>query len=261
MFISENIFKVGVKKMHKHKLLNSLIALAVIILIWYVGHIISKAPYLPSPINVFKYTLVNFAPKIFQHVIASVSRVLLGIIFALLMGLPLGIWAGMNKTIDSIISPITYLLYPIPKIALLPLIMLIFGLGDFSKVFMIFLIVFFQVLTSMRDAVKNIPEENYHIMYSLGSSKSDILIKVTIKAILPEILTSLKISLATALSVLFFTETFGTEVGLGYFIMDSWFRVSYVEMFSGILVLAILGFSLFYLIDFLQRVLCKWKQF
>jgi NitT/TauT family transport system permease protein len=83
---------------------------------------------------------------------------------------------------------------------------------------------------------------------------------VIIPASLPGILTALRISLGTALSVLFFTETFGTEFGLGYFIMDAWMRVNYIDMFSGILVLSIMGLLLFVLLDIIERVCCRWKN-
>ncbi|HBM80177.1 MAG TPA: nitrate/sulfonate/bicarbonate ABC transporter ATP-binding protein [Clostridiaceae bacterium] len=68
-----------------------------------------------------------------------------------------------------------------------------------------------------------------------------------------------RVALGTSVSILFFTETFGTEYGMGYFIMDSWMRVNYVEMYSGIVILSIMGFGLFTLVDFIERQLCPWK--
>jgi NitT/TauT family transport system permease protein len=66
--------------------------------------------------------------------------------------------------------------------------------------------------------------------------------------------------MATAISVLFFTETFGTQYGMGYFIMDAWMRVNYLEMYSGIVVLSVIGLVLFISIDFVERHMCSWQS-
>jgi NitT/TauT family transport system permease protein len=122
------------------------------------------------------------------------------------------------------------------------------------------MIIVFQVIVASRDAVRNIPRETFYSMYSLGAGRLAIFRKVIIPASFPGLLTSLRISLGTALSVLFFTETFGTQYGMGYFIMDSWMRVNYVDMFSGILVLSVTGLLLFVVIDALESLLCPWKS-
>jgi NitT/TauT family transport system permease protein len=69
----------------------------------------------------------------------------------------------------------------------------------------------------------------------------------------------MRVGLGTAISVLFFTETFGTEYGIGYFIMDAWMRVNYLEMYSGIVMLSIIGFAVFSTIDVAEHILCRWK--
>ena len=148
---------------------------------------------------------------------------------------------GYFKKIDLILSPIIYFSYPIPKIALLPIVMLIFGLGDLTKIVMIFLITFFPVVVNIKDEVKNIPEDVFYTMYSLGATNIQIIKEIVFPGSLKAILTSLRISIGTAISVLFFTENFGTEYGMGYFIMDSWMRINYIQMYSGILILSIIG--------------------
>jgi NitT/TauT family transport system permease protein len=137
--------------------------------------------------------------------------------------------------------------------------MLSFGIGEASKIIMIMLIVLFQVIVAARDAVKDIPKETYYSYSSLGASKGRIFKDIVLPASLSGLLTSIRIGLGTAISVLFFTETFGTKYGMGYFIMDSWMRVNYLEMYAGIVVLSIIGFLLFMLVDKLEDRVCRWR--
>jgi NitT/TauT family transport system permease protein len=87
----------------------------------------------------------------------------------------------------------------------------------------------------------------------------DIFREILIPASFPKFLTSVRVAMATAISVLFFTETFGTQYGMGYFIMDAWMRVNYLEMYSGIVVLSSIGLILFGLIDYLDQKICHWQ--
>ncbi|WP_243120223.1 ABC transporter permease [Caloramator sp. E03] len=184
----------------------------------------------------------------------------MGIFLSFIIGMPLGIIMGYSNYWDDVLSPIIYFLYPIPKVALLPVVMLIFGLGEASKIIMIILIVVFQIVVTARDSVKNIPKETYYSLFSLGASKYDIFKNIIFPAVFPEILTSVRVGTGTAVSVLFFTETYGTEYGMGYFIMDSWMRVNYIEMYSGIIIMGLIGFVFFLTLDLLERFFCLWKK-
>ena len=175
-----------------------------------------------------------------------------------LIAVPLGIYLGRESRLDHYFAPLLYLLYPIPKIALLPVIIVIFGLGDVSKIFTITLIIFFQILVTTRDAAKKVHPHSIVSIMSLGARHRDVYRHVVIPACLPDIFTSIRISLGTAISVLFFTESFATFQGLGYYIFDAWSRVDYPEMFAGIIGMSLLGLLLFMLVDFLQRLLCPW---
>jgi NitT/TauT family transport system permease protein len=147
----------------------------------------------------------------------------------------------------------------VPKLALLPIIMLLFGLGETSKLIMIVLIIVFQIIITSRDAVKGIPTEIFRSLQSLGASRRQIFTEIIIPAALPEVLTATRLALGTAVSILFFTETFGTEYGMGYFVMDSWMRVNYLEMYAGIVVLSFMGFCIFSLIDITEKYICSWR--
>jgi NitT/TauT family transport system permease protein len=179
---------------------------------------------------------------------------------ALATALPAGIALGRSRRYDAAFAPVIYLLYPVPKIALLPIVMLLFGIGNGARVAIVALILFFQILVSTRDAARNVAAQYLLSLRSLGASRRHTLQFVIVPAILPELLSSLRIGTGTALAVLFFSETFGTRLGLGYFVMESWMRLSYVDMFAGVLCLGLCGFLLFIGIDALERRLCRWES-
>ena len=111
-----------------------------------------------------------------------------------------------------------------------------------------------------RDAIKAIPEETYYPMYSLGAKFRQILVEVIFPASLPKFITAVRVAMATAISVLFFTETFGTRYGMGYYIMDAWLRVNYLDMYAGIVVLSLIGLCLFGIIDMVEARACRWQK-
>lgn len=247
-------------RLKEYKGLSLVCTFILILVIWQILAMAMAKPIFPTPLNIFLNISKTFQNEMGVHVLYSLRRIIVGVLFILIVGIPLGIIMGYFRIIDSILSPILYFNYPIPKIALLPIVMLIFGLGELTKVAMIFLITFFPIVVNIRDEVKNIPEEVFHPMYSLGATKYEIISEIIFPGVIPVILTSLRIGIGTAISVLFFTENFGTEYGMGYFIMDSWMRINYIEMYSGILVLSIIGLIFFIAIDILEARLCPWKS-
>jgi NitT/TauT family transport system permease protein len=194
------------------------------------------------------------------HAIASACRILEGLFIALLIAVPTGLLLANYPKINKICSPLLYFTYPVPKLALLPIVMLLLGIGEAAKIAMIVMILVFQLIVSIRDAALHIPREDFHVLISLGANKRQILRWITLPAILPETLTAIRVAIGTAASVLFFTETFGTDKGMGFYIVDSWMRLAYGEMYAGIFVLSLLGFILFFTIDILEKRVCKWKK-
>lgn len=248
-----------IKVLPKEKWQGALYSLVIVIVFWQLAAMIVKLPIVPSPWAVFINIIAIFASKIQIHVLYSLGRIMEGIAIAILIGVPLGFLMGYFYRMDRILSPLVYFTYPVPKIALLPVVMLLFGLGEASKLIMIVLIVIFQIIISSRDAVKAIPDETFRSLKSLGASKIQIFNEIILPASLGEVLTSTRLALGTAVSILFFTETFGTEYGMGYFIMDSWMRVNYLDMYAGIIILSLMGFCIFMLIDIIENLLCSWR--
>ncbi len=234
-------------------------AATVLFAVWWLLSALLRLPIVPSPVSVALCLQQIFLQSIAVHALYSLARIALGLALAVAVGYPLGIFMGYVPRLDRMFAPFVYLLYPVPKIALLPILMLLAGVGELSKTMMIFLIIVFQVVIAVRDAVRSIPRETYFPLFSLGASSWAIFRHVLWPASLPKFITAVRVAMATAISVLFFTETFGAQYGLGYFIMDAWLRVNYLEMYAGIVVLSILGLLLFSFLDFLETRACRWQ--
>ncbi|KUO78964.1 MAG: ABC transporter permease [Desulfosporosinus sp. BRH_c37] len=220
-----------------------------------------NTPLLPTPQAAIRATTrLLFNANLGLHLWVSTYRVVLSTLLSLLLGLPLGLIMGYERRIDRFLAPLVYITYPIPKIVFLPLILLFLGLGDRSKIFLITFIVFFQILVTTRDAVRKVPTETVSSLRSLGGNRAQVYRYVLLPASLPDVLTSLRLSMGTAIAVLFFAESFATTEGLGYFIMDAWSRAAPDEMFAGIIMMALLGVSLFIVVDLLETIFCRWQH-
>lgn len=228
-------------------------------ILWYILAVIVDMRVLPTPMDVYINLNNLYDNRLHIHILASLYRVVFGVGISLFLGVSIGLLMAYSKTWNRILNPLVYFTYPVPKTALLPVVMLLFGLGDTSKVILIVLILVFQVIIAVRDAVLNISPETYNPIKSLGASKLQIFRYITFPAILPELLTNLRLSIGTALSILFFAEGYGTQLGIGYYILDAWTRIDYLGMYAGIITISLFGFILFVLTDMLEEILCKWK--
>jgi len=236
------------------------VAVLILMGLWHILAANVKNQMLPTPWAAVSEFFEIFPSTLWIHFYVSAYRVAVSLLLSMAVAVPLGLVIGREELLDRYLSPVIYLIYPIPKIVFLPVIFLLFGLGNFPKIFMISLIVTFQILVTARDAAKGIPAQNICSMTSLGAKKWHIYYHVIWPACLPKILTSLRISLGTAIAVLFFVESFATAEGLGYFIMDSWSRAEYNEMFAGIIGMSILGLALYILVDFIEAKWCRWQN-
>ncbi|MGX7195566.1 ABC transporter permease [Enterococcus olivae] len=248
------------KKQSVRPLIGAVTAAALLLGIWWMSSVLLAKPLLPSPFVVLQRLPELFREGILQHLQTSFYRVLLGIGYSIAGGFLLGLTMGSFPKWNPFFDPLIYLTYPIPKMALLPIVMLLGGLGDLSKIVMIILIVLPQVTIAVRDAVREVPKNEYDVYRCLQASRWQQFTAITFPATLPAIFSATRVSLGTALSILFFTENYGTEFGMGYFIMDSWTRMDYPAMYAGILILSSFGFLLFGLMDLLAAVLFKWQK-
>ncbi|MDC7221088.1 MAG: ABC transporter permease [Spirochaetales bacterium] len=237
----------------------SLISLTAMLLLWQIASLLVNLPFLPPPVAVFRQMVQSFtAGNLTPHLLISLYRVMAAISSAFVPALLLGLTAGRKKQADRAISPAVYLLYPVPKVALLPVILLFLGLGNLSKIFFVALIIFFPFYLNIRDEAAGLEEKYFQSLRTLGGGRKDILKHILLPALLPRIFSSLRMGLGTAIAVLFLAETFATREGIGWYIMDSWSRLAYGEMYGGIMALSLSGLFLFFLLDRGEKHFCSW---
>lgn len=240
--------------------LNTLIAFLFIIFFWHILSVLVSQPILPKPIDVLKIFISSFFGELGRHFFASFKRVVISIVLAVVISAPIGIMIGQLSFLNRIFSPFIYLLYPVPKVVFVPVIILLFGIGDGAKVLMIFIILFFQILVLSRDAATNLRHELILSVKSLGAKKRKLFLYVFLPATLPAIFTGIRQSIGTAIAVLYVAELFATKFGLGYYIyLTGSTLFDYTSMYAGIFAMGILGFGLYFLTDFIERKVCKWR--
>lgn len=239
---------------------RQIVSIVTLFAAWQLLAMLIANPALPTPGNAFMVFFREIPAGLWGHFLISGWRVLASILLSLLIGVPLGLWLGREEKYDRFFAPMLYLIYPIPKIVFLPLVMALFGLGNFSKIFLITLVVFFQILVTTRDAARNVSQAMILSVVSLGAKRRDLYRHVIWPAIIPDIFTALRIGSGTAIAVLFFAESIASSEGLGYYLMDAWSRYAYPEMFAGIIAMGVLGYALYLAIDILDKKICYWKR-
>lgn len=230
----------------------------IVLIIWYVLHIAMKSNIIPGPYETIVTLIKLMRGVLLLHIGVSLFRIAAAMVISMGIGVPLGLWMGLSRRADSVLTPVAYILYPIPKVAFLPLFLILFGLGNGSKIILIISIIVFQIILAVRDGVKEIPEEMYYSVKSLGLSQWQTYTNLVFPAVLPKIISALRVTVGVSIATLFFSENFATTYGIGYFIMNCWIMADYVQMFAGILAMSIMGILIFKAIDWMERKFCPW---
>lgn len=247
--------------MKRQLLVTYLVTILLIYALWYLLSLLLGSNLLPDPFLVLRQGLREIERAVFwNHVAASLYRIIAGLFFGFILAVPLGLFLGSNERFDRLFAPLIYLGYPIPKIVLMPIVFVLFGLGDLGKVVLIAMIIFFQLLITTRDSARKIGVEVIYSLKSLGGTRWHFYRHVVWPVSLPGIFTSLRIGTGTAVAVLFFVESIATRRGLGFYIIDAWGRADYPTMFVGIISLSCIGIVLYEIFDILERRLCRWKN-
>ena len=229
-------------------------------LVWYLAALSLRMSPLPSPVSVYAHIPYLWDEGMGLHLLASLRRIVLGLGIALFLALGAALFIFRYRRLGAVLDAAVYFAYPVPKLALLPVVMLLAGLGDAAKVTMIVLIILFQLTVTLRDSLRQIPSENFLTLRSLGASPLQMLRHLILPSVAPDILSGLRVAVGTAISVLFVTETYGTDRGMGYYIVDAWMRVDYLDMYAGIVLLSLAGFLIFLLSDILEKALTPWRR-
>ncbi len=220
---------------------------------WAALSLIVDRAILPPPWEVAPVFVDEIRADLGAHTLISAGRVLAATALAVIGAVPAGLALGQIRALDRWLGPVIALLHPIPKIAFLPVILLLAGAGDLSKILLIALILFFQILVVVRDEAAGLSPELIASVRSLGAGRRALFRFVYIPASIPAVLTALRVGVGTAVAVLFIAETYATRSGLGYYIItETWGALRYREMYAGILAVSGLGLVLTLAIDTLD---------
>jgi NitT/TauT family transport system permease protein len=238
---------------------RTLFGTVIVLIFWSILHLFIGSKIIPGPYETIVTFFTLMTGTLLKHVTISIFRIAAAMAISMTIGVPLGLWMGLSERADSVMTPVAYILYPIPKVAFLPLFMVLFGLGNGSKIILIVSIIVFQIVLAVRDGVKEIPRELHDSVRSLGLSRWQTYTDLVFPAVLPKILSALRVSIGVSIATLFFSENFATTYGIGYFIMNCWVMVDYVQMFAGILAMSMMGIMIFKAVDWMEMRLCPWN--
>ncbi|MEB5974030.1 taurine ABC transporter permease TauC [Pantoea dispersa] len=245
----------------------SLLSVAVLLLLWWsVTALGLIAPlFLPPPQQVLHKLLVIAGPQgfmdatLWQHLGASLTRMLMALFFAALIGIPVGIAMGLSPAVRGLLDPLIELYRPVPPLAYLPLMVIWFGIGETSKILLIYMAIFAPVTLSTLAGVKNTQQVRIRAAQALGATRGQLLRFVILPGALPEILTGLRIGLGVGWSTLVAAELIAATRGLGFMVQSAGEFLATDVVLAGIAVIALIAFSLELGLRALQRRLTPWN--
>ena len=198
--------------------------------------------------------------EIFAHLAASLWRIGCGFLIGAAAGILMGIVTGYFQLADDAVRPLVAATYPIPKIAILPLLILWLGIGEGSKVAVIMLGVFFPVVINVRAGVRNVDPLLIKAALSLGSGPFNVIRKVILPMSLPMIFAGLKLGIGIALLLVVTAEMIAADKGIGFLILSSADLMQTTRLLFGIMVLSGMGISFAWVLDKLERIWVPWRE-
>jgi len=199
-----------------------------------------------------------YAKALICHTGASLSRVGAGLLAGGIAGTGVGLFLGQSPKWDRIVSPFLFLTYPFPKVALIPILIFFFGPGEASKISLLGIFSFYQLAVTARDAAKSIAPSYLLSFQTLGGGTWARLQHVILPASMPQLLSCLRISLGTGLALIFFTETYATEQGMGYAIWDAFAQFDYPRVYLASGWLCITGWGLYTGLEWVEKRIIGW---
>ena len=245
----------------------SLLSVGLLLLLWWAITALGLvAPlFLPPPQVVLQKLILIASPQgfmdatLWQHLGASLARMLVALFFAALIGIPVGIAMGLSPAIRGLLDPLIELYRPVPPLAYLPLMVIWFGIGETSKILLIYLAIFAPVTLSTLAGVKNAQQVRIRAAQALGASRWQLLRFVILPGALPEILTGLRIGLGVGWSTLVAAELIAATRGLGFMVQSAGEFLATDVVLAGIAVIALIAFGLELGLRALQRRLTPWN--
>lgn len=242
--------------------LTALVLIALWFLVTGMGWV--KPLFLPSPFAVYGKFISAMTEGVanstlIEHTRASLTRVFGAFFLACLTAIPIGIWMGVSRVARGLFDPIIEFYRPLPPLAYLPLVIIWLGIGEFPKIFLIFLAIFAPMAIAARSGVKSVSIEQIHAAYAMGASRSQIVWHVIMKAALPEIFTGMRIGIGVGWTTLVAAEMVAADRGLGFMVLNAAQYLASDTVIMGIIVIGIFAFAFDLLVRYLEKLLIPWK--
>lgn len=217
--------------------------------------------FFPSPTRIWDAGVATWrSGLLWDSMIASYKRVFWGFTLGSLLGIVLGIPLGLSRFARAATEPVVYALWTVPKLALLPLLLLIFGLNEKPLIVLIIINCFFLVLIPTQAAIKSVPHSYREAASSFRANRLDMLRHVIMPAAMPQIFVSLKLAAGAAILVMVGAEFVQAREGLGHMIWNSWSLFLPERMYVGIVVVAVSGALFMMFIGWCGKRMSPWDQ-
>jgi NitT/TauT family transport system permease protein len=203
-----------------------------------------KATILPSPWAVLNYCYQSLLDgSLWANTSISVYRIVMGFLWAVFIGVPLGVLCGAFHIVESFIQSICEFIRYMPVPAFIPLIMVWVGIGEEAKIMVIFLGTLFQIIPMVADSVRAIPADLINAAYTLGAGRAYVIMKVIVPAIMPRLFEIMRMMIGWAWTYLIVAELVAANSGLGYAILKAQRVLKTEAIFAGILIIGLLGIA------------------
>jgi ABC-type nitrate/sulfonate/bicarbonate transport system permease component len=245
---------------------SKLIGVAFVVLLLVCWEVASRRQWIP-PVSIPPVTEVAremwrlwLSGELVTHLVSSLRRMFVGYAIATLAGVGLGIGMGVSRLLHNLFEPLTELLRPIPSPAYIPIVIILLGIGDEMKIFMVALAAFFPILINTYSGVQSVDPVMIDTARTLGVRRRRILQRIVLPATSPYIFAGLRVSLAISLILVVISEMVASNEGIGFFILHAQrgFRVR--EMYAGVVTLAVVGYTLNRLFLLVESKLLAWHH-
>ncbi|HWM46352.1 MAG TPA: ABC transporter permease [Xanthobacteraceae bacterium] len=217
--------------------------------------------FIPAPSDIaVRFWQLAASGELLLHTSVTLYRVFAGFVIGAIPAIVIGLLMAMFRLVRLFFDPLVAALFPIPKVALMPLLLLAFGFGDGSKIALVAIAVFFPVVVNTYAGAANIEKLYWDVAKNYGASSYVMFTRIVFFGALPLIFAGLKIALAVSFVVLVAAEFVASKSGLGYLIWNSWELLQVDYMFVGIVVIGLLGLVMSVLFQELENLVIPWKS-
>lgn len=238
----------------------ALLALAAILLIWEMGHRALGLSGLPSPVTAFAALPDLLSERAaFADILHSLRRMFIGYALAAAFGISLGLLMGTSEIASKLLNPLIMMIYPIPKAALMPILMIWLGVGEASKILVIFLGASLPVIYHSWQGAKSVQTTVIWSAAAMGMGRIGRLFRVILPAALPEIFIGLRTGLILALITMVVSEIVARSNGIGNLLFNSMDMALYDRMYAAIIIIAVMGYGLDLIFEAIRKRFLRWS--